>query len=111
MRTSHTAVLERNGTFTEDFFTEPYEAGWASEARWFVRTLDIGQQTQLRFVSQLSPDGLVWCDDDRYPPVESAETGLLTWPVHEFGQWVRLRATVDGTDAVAKLLVYLVLKS
>lgn len=111
MRTSYTAVLERNRTFTDDFDTEPYEAGWASEARWFVRVLDLGADTRIRFVSQLSPDGLVWCDDDRHPPVEVDDAGLVTWPVREFGHWVRLRATVDGADATAKLLVYLTLKS
>ena len=35
--TGHTAVLERFGTFSGDFATEPYEAGWAEEAIFFIR--------------------------------------------------------------------------
>ena len=37
MKQIHTAVLERFGTFSGDFATEPYEAGWAEEAIFFVR--------------------------------------------------------------------------
>jgi hypothetical protein len=111
MRTSYTAVLERNRTFTENFYTEPYESGWAAEARWFVRILDIGEGTRLSFTNQLSPDGLHWCDDDRLPMQHGSATGLHTWPVPEFGHWLRLRATVEGANASATLLIYLALKS
>ena len=40
MRQSHTAVLERNVVWAGSFETEPYEAAWASEAVFFVRTLE-----------------------------------------------------------------------
>ncbi|MCZ6631820.1 MAG: hypothetical protein O7G87_00315 [bacterium] len=39
LRKSHTAVMERNQIWSGSFETEPYEAGWASEAIFFVRTL------------------------------------------------------------------------
>jgi len=40
LRRSHTAVLEKNATFTESFCTEPYEVAWAGEGRWFIRMLE-----------------------------------------------------------------------
>jgi hypothetical protein len=113
MRKSFTAVLERNSTFTEDFTTEPYEVGWASEARWFVRALELnGAGThRLRLVTQLSPDGLVWVDDDQSAETYCTGPGMLTWPVREFGHWMRLRAVLEGADASTKVLIYLALKS
>jgi hypothetical protein len=35
----------------------------------------------------------------------------VTWPVDHFGQWLRLRGTVTGTDPSAKLRIYLTVKS
>ncbi|MGW0807773.1 hypothetical protein [Nonomuraea sp. NPDC002799] len=112
MRHALTAVLERNTTFTADFATEPYEAGWASEARWFVRTLDLrGDEPALRLTAQISPDGLHWCDDDDTVEQVATEPGLVTLRVREFGHWLRLRATLRGGDPQAKVLIYLALKS
>lgn len=116
MKQSMTAVLERNSVFDTDFVTEPYEAGWASEARWFFRTLQLSAGTRLRVTTQISPDGLVWCDHESVAEQVWSDTGLTSWPVHEFGQWLRLRVRLEGTStpestASTKVLVYLALKS
>jgi hypothetical protein len=112
MRHALTAVLERNTTFAKDFHTEPYEAGWAAEARWFVRTLELeGDAPALRLTVQISPDGLHWCDDDESAEQLVTEPGLVSLRVREFGHWLRLRATVTGGDPRAKVLIYLALKS
>ncbi|TDE54701.1 hypothetical protein E1295_14360 [Nonomuraea mesophila] len=112
MRHALTAVLERNTTFTADFVTEPYEAGWAGEARWFVRTLALeGDDPSLRLTAQISPDGLHWCDDDGSTEQIATEPGMVSMPVREFGHWLRLRATLTGGDPKAKVLIYLALKS
>ena len=58
LRQSFTAVLERNTTIREDFATEPYEVGWATETRWFVRVLGYtGEAARLLLTAQISPDG------------------------------------------------------
>ncbi|MWA03336.1 hypothetical protein F8568_023740 [Actinomadura sp. LD22] len=120
MRESFTAVLERNRTLAGEFATEPYEAAWAAEARWFVRTLKrTGAGTRLRVTTQISPDGLHWCDLD----AEREITGdLVSWESAGFGGWLRLKGTVDagagaGADAggdgtgTATVMIYLALKS
>lgn len=56
IRNSHTAVLERNVTFTDVLVTEPYEVAWSSEARVFVRTLDLSGHIEAS--AEISPDGL-----------------------------------------------------
>jgi len=110
MRQALTAVLERDTTFTGDFATEPYEAAWAGEARWFVNTLGISGGTVVRLVTQISPDGLTWCDLDGQEYLV-AGTGLITWPVNHFGQWLRVRGTLTGDDPSATLRIYLTAKS
>jgi hypothetical protein len=40
------------------------------------------------------------------------EPGLVSWPVREFGGWLRLKGTVEGGGSpVAKVMIYLALKS
>jgi hypothetical protein len=112
MQQSLSVVLERNARLSGEFATEPYEVAWAREARWFIRVLHIeGADTRLEATTQISPDGLHWCDlDDAQITVH--ETGLVSWPVREFGGWLRLKGTVDGTSSpTAKVMIYLALKS
>ena len=112
MQQSLTVVLERNARLSGAFATEPYEVAWAREARWFIRVLDIeGADTRLQASTQISPDGLYWCDMDD-ADVTVHEPGLVSWPVREFGGWLRLKGTVEGSSSpVAKVMIYLALKS
>lgn len=110
MRQSQTAVLERNTTLTGEFATEPYEAAWAGEARWFVQVLErSASDAALTLTAQVSPDGLTWCDhDDAARSTEGRE--LTTWTVREFGQWLRLRGEVTPAGAQVKVRIYLAVK-
>lgn len=110
MRQSQTAVLEKNTTFSGDFQTEPFETAWAGEGRWFVQLVDVsGADTSVSVRAQVSPDGLTWCD---YDGVEHAVTGeILSFPVREFGHWLRLAGSVSGDEPEAKVRIYLALKS
>ncbi|MFI6348712.1 hypothetical protein [Streptomyces sp. NPDC050560] len=111
MRSTITAVLERNTTVRADFATEPYELPWAAEARFFVQALDMaGEDTALDFTTEISPDGLHWCPLD-IPPARVTAPGLTSWGATGFGQWLRLGCRVTGTAPVAKLRIYLVGKS
>ena len=107
VRRSFTAVIEKNSTFTGPFETEPYETGWATEARWFIRVL--GLSGGLRVVPQVSPDGLFWCDEGR-AALEIERPGLYSFPLRDFGHWLRLRATPAGPEASVKLMIHLALK-
>ncbi len=111
MRRFFTAVLEQGNTFTTDTATEPYEVGWAGEARWFIRVLSIEGDTVVEATPELSPDGLVWCEDGTAPLRLSATTGpLVTTEQRGFGNWLRLSLKLKGTAPRAKLVVYLALK-
>ncbi|WP_199432722.1 hypothetical protein [Qaidamihabitans albus] len=111
MRQSQAAVLERYRILEGEFATEPYEAGWATEARWFVQVLrSSSPDTKLVLTTQISPDGLHWCDAGDPPQVAEGE-GMVSWPVREFGQWLRVRGSVEGDEGSVKVLIYLTLKS
>lgn len=105
MLNSQTAVLERNTTFSGDFATEPFEAGWASEARWFFQVLSTDGSPQVELATQVSPDGLTWVDLD---PPNTAVGELISWPVRDFGNWLRIRGSVAGGSV--KVRIYLALK-
>ena len=106
VRRSFTAVIEKNSTFTEPFETEPYETGWATEARWFLRVLDLNGT--LTITPQISPDGLFWCDEGR-PPLSIPAPGLFSFPLRDFGHWLRLRGEISAGGKV-KLMIHLALK-
>lgn len=110
VRKSFTAVLEKNATFSSHFATEPYEAGWATEARWFIRILDLsGSKTNLHLYAQVSPDGLIWCDEGT-SLCEITAPGLYTFAMKEFGGWLRLRGELEGHKQQIKTMIYLSLK-
>ena len=107
MRQSQTAVLERNTVLVGEFATEPIEVAWAGQARWFVQLLGDPGAGGLEATTQISPDGLTWCDLET-DTVRSTEGPLLSWPVTAFGGWLRLRGRADATGA--KVRIYLSLK-
>jgi hypothetical protein len=106
LRRFFTAVLEKNAVFEGDFQTEPYEAGWASEARFFVRVIELSEGARLVCRPQISPDGLLWCDEGS-EGVEAVGKGLYSFPLRDFGGWLRLDCRLEGR---AKVLIYLALK-
>jgi Domain of unknown function (DUF6385) len=136
LRKSYTAVIERGHHLRGDFVTEPYEAGWASEALFFVRLLDEpnapGSSRDAGGVNasgssrdaggppgpsagvtlnarvQLSPDGMHWVDEGSTLPQLSGGTAFVR--VREFGNWLRLAGTVTPPGHPTRAIVYLALK-
>jgi hypothetical protein len=117
MKRCTTSVLEQGNVWEEDFATEPFEAGWASEARWFIRILDPlpGSGRAFTITPQISPDGILWCDDvENGPPLRldlpMPTTEVSTLRQRHFGNWVRLNVEFESAPAPVKFLIYLVLK-
>lgn len=116
MRRFFSAVLEQGNSFAQDFETEPFEAGWAREARWFVRVLEAsGSEVMLEAMPQISPDGLVWCDDEERAEgirlhADAPAPAMVSFKQSEFGNWLRLKVRLSGHEPKVKVLVYLALK-
>jgi hypothetical protein len=112
VRKSYTAVVERAHPWQGDFVTEPYEAGWASEALFFVRLLGApdapGAGVSVRARVQLSPDGMHWVDEGSTLPELSQGSAFVR--AREFGNWLRLAGTVSPPGRSVQAIVYLALK-
>jgi hypothetical protein len=110
VRRSTTAVLERGTPLGAEFATEPYEAGWASEALVFLRLVDAPPGTTVESRLQLSPDGMHWVDAGTTLPLLSGDDDLVFGRLREFGNWLRVAGTVSPAGAEARVLIYLVVK-
>jgi hypothetical protein len=107
MQKTYTSVLARRVRIDGDFTTLPYEAGWASEAVFFVQTE--GSHPALEIAVEVSPDGINWIRRGR--PVDlGAEDAIAEIPVTTFGNW--LRVTVGGSTpkADSRILIHVNLK-
>jgi hypothetical protein len=107
MRRSYTAVVERGEPLAGEWATEPYEAGWATEALFFVRLLEGPADARIAARVQLSPDGMHWIDEGTTLP--ELRDGMAFARVREFGNWLRLAGTVSAAGGV-RALIYLALK-
>ena len=107
IKNSYTAVLERNTTFTDVLITEPYEVAWAGEARVFVRALDLSGRIEA--AAEISPDGLFWTKEGS-PPAKLEEPGLISFPLREFGHWLRIVLRNHAAAPSARVIIYLALK-
>ena len=109
LRRSHTTVLERDQVWQGAFETEPCEAGWATEAIVFVRTLEAeGTVDDLKARVQISPDGLHWCDEGTELALAGA-AGMTFARLSRFGTYLRLGGELpDGTRL--RVIVYVALK-
>src|SRR5688500_112435 len=99
MRRSYTAVVERGEPLTGEWATEPYEAGWASEALVFVRLLDSPSEAHVTARAQLSPDGIHWVDEGTVLPSLNAGQPLVFVRLREFGNWLRLAGSITPEAA------------
>ena len=107
---SYTAVVERNRAWLGSFETEPYEAAWAREAIFFVRTLEAENlSADVEAHLQISPDGMHWCDEGTICSI-SAQPGLSFARVTHFGGWLRLAGRIPPHGSI-KVIVYIVLKA
>ena len=110
MRQSHTAIVERNITWEGAFETEPYEAAWASEAIFFVRTLaSVGNVETVTARVQISPDGMRWVDEGSVVALSGEVDGVTFVKVSHFGSFLRLVGELPN-GVTATVIVALSLK-
>ncbi len=107
MLTSATTLVERRPVVTGPYGTHPYEAGWAREALFFVRTE--GPHPELTVQPQVSPDGVDWLDWGS-PVTLASDRDLVAVGIAQFGTWIRVLLTGAAPQSPATVLVHLALK-
>lgn len=109
LRENITAIVARNETWTGDAATEPYEAGWATEAVIFVRALTDPTGPQPVASVEISPDGMHWAAEGSVVRLPSRTGDIAFVRVNHFGGWLRLRAHF-AAGSESRLLVTIHLK-
>ena len=110
LQRSHTTTLARNEVWQGEALTEPYEAGWAHEAIFFVRALEArGTLAGASAQVQLSPDGIHWVDEGTSFDLPAVAGAVTFGRVARFGGYLRLRAMLPEGAAV-RVIASLALK-
>jgi len=104
IRESHTAIVARNERWSGRAATEPYEAGWASEAMIFVRALAAASGDVGRARVEISPDGMRWVAEGTTFPLPAAPDAVTFARVAHFGNWLRIAADMPDGGAVTVLV-------
>ncbi|WP_349362942.1 MAG: hypothetical protein ABL307_11760 [Roseitalea porphyridii] len=108
MRMSNCATMARNETWSGRAATEPYEAGWASEAVIFLRALGEPVGGQGRAWVEISPDGMHWVPEGAEFPLPAAKDGIGHARVTNFGCWLRLAAELpEGAEITVLVTMHL----
>jgi hypothetical protein len=104
MRESTTAILARNVTWTKRAATEPYEAGWASEAIVFVRALKppVGPAGSARV--EISADGMHWVAEGTTLSLPDALDQVTFARIRHFGNWLRVVADLPEGASLTVLV-------
>ncbi len=94
LRESITYVIAREELWQGHAVTEPLEAGWASEAVFFLRGMDDVQGEVPQVHAQISPDGMRWVNEGSVTVLPRNKDDLEVLRVRHFGNWLRLTAEI-----------------
>ncbi|GHV59460.1 hypothetical protein FACS1894182_13600 [Bacteroidia bacterium] len=110
MKLFNASHLEVKKNFTEDFQTNPYEAGWASECIFFIAVEGLsGKNPSLTAEVELSHDGVNWVKEGTVSEPIS-QKGLHFIRVKHFGNWLRLNGKITGEQPSFRLNIQIALK-
>jgi hypothetical protein len=104
MLTSASAIVARNEEWSGESATEPYEAGWATEALFFVRALKPSLGDPGVAWVEISPDGMNWVRDGEEFVLPTNSQGVALARASHFGTWLRLAARMPQGSALTVLV-------
>jgi hypothetical protein len=105
LRESTTAIIVRGEHWAGECASEPYEAGWASEALLFVRLLvREGATGSEPFRVQISPDGMRWVDEGTTIPMPDDLERMTFAKVAHFGNWLRVALELPPGASIQPLV-------
>jgi hypothetical protein len=105
-----TAVVARNERWTGDAASEPYEAGWAREAVFFIRALKQPVGASPAAWIEMSADGMHWVREGTEFQMPSQVDAIAVARLTRFGNWLRV-ATQFEQGAECTVLVTIHLKA
>lgn len=108
LRESTTAVVARNELWRGDCATEPFEAGWATEAVIFIRALKTPVGLMPDAYVEISPDGMHWVKEGSVLSLPLDQSIISLARVVQFGNWLRISATLpEGAETNLLITIHL----
>lgn len=108
IRESQTAVVARNERWSGAAATEPYEAGWATEAVIFIRALADATGPAGTARVEISPDGMTWAHEGTTFPLPTRRDEVAFARVTHFGNWLRVASDLtDDTELTVVVTFHL----
>ena len=105
---SITAIIARNERWTGNVATEPYEAGWAREAVFFIRALKQPAGAPGTAWIELSPDGMHWVREGTELNTPAERDGIALARLTTFGNWLRVAGRFeDGAECTVLVTLHL----
>lgn len=103
-----TAIVSRNERWSGRAASEPYEAGWAHEAVFFVRALKQPVGAPGKAWVEISPDGMHWLREGTEFDLPGERDGLAAARLTRFGNWLRIAARFeDGAECTVLVTLHL----
>jgi hypothetical protein len=103
-----TAVIARNECWTGDTASEPYEAGWAREAVFFIRALKQPVGASPTAWIEISPDGMHWLREGTEFQMPSQKDTIVVARLTCFGNWLRVATRFEqGAECTVLITVHL----
>ena len=103
-----TAVVARNERWTGDTASEPYEAGWAREAVFFIRALKQPVGASPTGWIEISPDGMHWLREGTEFQMPSQKDAIAAARLTCFGNWLRVATQFEqGAECTVLVTVHL----
>lgn len=110
LRESTTAVIVRGENWEGSFASEPFEAGWATEAVFFLRLLKRnGDPAGAEMFVDISADGMNWVREGARITIPNNLEEVGFAKVGHFGNWLRVSGKMPAS-ATCQALVTLHLK-
>ncbi len=110
MRHFQASAAERRIYISNRLESHPMEAGWASEAIFFLIVEEVsGENPVLDARVEISADGINWIPEGTIFE-KITRPGHYFARVSHFGNWLRVYAEASGGEASFKLSVHLHLK-
>ncbi|MGH6860147.1 MAG: hypothetical protein ACRECY_07825, partial [Phyllobacterium sp.] len=91
-----TAVIARNERWSGNAASEPYEAGWAREAVFFLRAIKQPVGSPPIAWVEISPDGMHWVREGTEFRIPSERDGIAVARLSGFGGWLRVATRFEA---------------
>jgi hypothetical protein len=106
MRHFQASAVERRIYFKSHLTSHPMEAGWASEAIFYLVVEEIKGEAILKAHVEISPDGINWIKEGAGFP-EITRPGFYFCKVAHFGNWLRVNGEISGGEIKASVQLHL----